>query len=212
MKSIFYLGPRSVLAAKLLGDSAGQAHGRYPAGLSYHDVAGLWHFAPGQQLLQQELRNLSTLTTACLTGHHHHRVALQSLQDMMPVLEDGKLLSLCLEGRRLIEGLGLLFVCVTLTVSNVVNCAILMYLPVVCRPTRISLSSSKALSRLQVHLNLLSYLLFSHSCAQLPLLSPRSQDQPGSPRSLQHLHPQLDPAPPGHWIQAPALYPDSAAV
>lgn len=100
---IFHLWSRSVLAAKLLTHSAGQTHCRYPAGLSHHYVAGLWHSAPDQKLLQQELRDLGTLSTARLTSHHHHRVALQSLQDTMPMLEDWKLLSLSLKGGMLLD-------------------------------------------------------------------------------------------------------------
>lgn len=99
----FHLRSRSILTPELLADPAGQAHGGYPAGLGHHDVAGLCRFSPSQQLLQQELRNLSTLPAACLTGHNYHRVALQSLQDTVTVLEDRKLLSLCLQGRILIE-------------------------------------------------------------------------------------------------------------
>lgn len=91
------LGSWSVVAAQLLADSAGEAHGRDPARLRHHNVAGLRSVALCQHLLQEELRDLGALPAARLTGHHHHRVAPQSLQDTAPVLEDWKLLSLGLK-------------------------------------------------------------------------------------------------------------------
>ena len=71
----------------LRGDSLGDGHGRYPAGLRHDNVA---RHAPRGGVLEAVLRHLRRLAGAGLSLHDSDAVGRDGLEESLPVPEDGQ--------------------------------------------------------------------------------------------------------------------------